>query len=179
MPRKKTVVPAVKVRSLTTRQKQALQFLERIGDADFRLFRAAGIAMPIVASLVRRKLIMSVMQRAGDGTPVRIYYSKRSDPPESLPTPAPWPRRRLRDADGNAYDTLYQAHIDLGACMIWCPEGNVRQEANSRLIQASPNLLRACELLLLSVLDNSVSRSTAIRYATAAIQQVRGNRNEG
>jgi len=58
-------------------------------------------------------------------------------------TPGPWEYRRLRDSNGQPYATLYQCHVDLRVCMIWAPPGNVEQEANARLISASPDLLAA------------------------------------
>jgi len=45
-----------------------------------------------------------------------------------------WKAKRLRDNGGAPYATLYEAHIDLGVCMVWAPEGNEEQEANAELI---------------------------------------------
>lgn len=58
-------------------------------------------------------------------------------------TPGPWHAQRLRDNDGAPYATQYQAHIDIGVCMVWAPLGNEEQEANARLIAAAPELLEA------------------------------------
>lgn len=56
-------------------------------------------------------------------------------------TPGPWDAKRLRDSDGAAYSTSYIAHIDIGPCMVWCPEGDREQESNARLIADAPALL--------------------------------------
>ena len=49
-------------------------------------------------------------------------------------TKGEWKAKRLRDNGGAPYATLYEAHIDLGVCMVWAPEGNEEQEANAELI---------------------------------------------
>lgn len=64
-----------------------------------------------------------------------------------ISTPGPWKNRRLRDNTGKPYSTLYECHVDLGPCMIWCPEGNAEQEANARLISAAPELAEALRAL--------------------------------
>jgi hypothetical protein len=58
-------------------------------------------------------------------------------------TPGPWKCERLIDKNGKPCATLYECHIDLGPCMIWAPIGNAEQEANARLIAASPRMLAA------------------------------------
>lgn len=49
-------------------------------------------------------------------------------------TKGAWKAKRLRDNGGAPYATLYEAHMDLGVCMVWAPEGNEEQEANAELI---------------------------------------------
>lgn len=59
-------------------------------------------------------------------------------------TPGPWEAKRLTDGDGEPYETLYMAHIDIeGVCMVWAPVGHSEQEANAKLIAAAPELLEA------------------------------------
>lgn len=61
-------------------------------------------------------------------------------------TPGPWNCERLIDQQGNPYATHYQAHIDIGVCMVWAPPGNAEQEANARLIAAAPEMLDVLKL---------------------------------
>ena len=89
-------------------------------------------------------------------------------------TPGPWEMRRLIDKDGIPYATLYEAHIDIGPCMIWAPVGNEEQEANARLIAAAPDLLEACKLLLMCSLANDVSGREMIRKARLAVEKATG-----
>jgi hypothetical protein len=63
---------------------------------------------------------------------------------ENKTTPGPWKCERQVDARGKPYATLYNAHIDIGVCMVWAPPGNLEQEANARLIAATPALLEVC-----------------------------------
>lgn len=57
-------------------------------------------------------------------------------------TPAEgWHLKRLIDDKGKGYTTSYHVHVDLGPCMIWCPEGHKEQEANANLIADAPKLL--------------------------------------
>ena len=64
-------------------------------------------------------------------------------------TPADkWVLKRLKDNYGIGYSTLYEAHIDIGPCMIWAPDGNAEQLANAKLIAAAPDLLKALQSLL-------------------------------
>lgn len=60
-------------------------------------------------------------------------------------TPGPWNCERLIDQKGSPYATHYQAHIDIGVCMVWAPPGNAEQEANARLIAAAPEMLEALQ----------------------------------
>jgi len=56
-------------------------------------------------------------------------------------TPGPWEAKRLVDASGESYTTLYQAHIDIGGvCMVWAPDGHLEQEANAKLIALAPEM---------------------------------------
>jgi hypothetical protein len=63
-------------------------------------------------------------------------------------TKGPWEARRLRDNWGQSYATSYIAHIDIGPCMIWAPEGNEEQEANAHLIAAAPDMLAELERIV-------------------------------
>lgn len=67
--------------------------------------------------------------------------------PRPLHTSGPWIAKRLIDNNGNPYSTLYEAHIDIGPCMIWAPVGNAEQEANAALIARAPELLARVEEL--------------------------------
>ncbi len=62
-------------------------------------------------------------------------------------TPGPWKNERLRDHHGNPYSTMYECHVDLGPCMIWCPEGDVEQEANARLIAETPEMFKVVAII--------------------------------
>ena len=87
-------------------------------------------------------------------------------------TPGPWVINRLIDGDGKPYTTCYQAHIDIGPCMIWCPIGHSEQEANARLIAAAPEMFD-----LLEDIDNRIGEITeeAWEKLQGIIKRVKGN----
>jgi hypothetical protein len=84
-------------------------------------------------------------------------------------TPGPWKNERL-DNYGKPYSTLYEAHIDLGPCMIWCPVGNEEQEANAALIADAPKML---ELLreLHDIDDDAEDWNTVHREAAELLER--------
>lgn len=88
-------------------------------------------------------------------------------------TPGPWEMRRLIDGNGKPYATLYECHINLGPCMIWCPPGNVEQEANARLISASPDLYAACKKVVEHYGDPGGGSLFGLRAAIAKAEGVK------
>ena len=86
-------------------------------------------------------------------------------------TKGPWVAKRLIDNSGKPYSTHYVAHIDVGVCMVWAPEGNAEQESNARLISAAPDLLEALEGLMEI---ESLPIGTERDKARAAIKKARG-----
>lgn len=89
-------------------------------------------------------------------------------------TPGPWHARRLRDNDGAPYATQYQAHIDIGVCMVWAPLGNEEQEANAALIAAAPSLLDALQTMMRTA-DAGKRPLAARKKARAAIELALGH----
>lgn len=79
-----------------------------------------------------------------------------------------WKAKRLRDNGGAPYATLYEAHIDLGVCMVWAPEGNEEQEANAELIADAGTTYNSCHLTpseLLAKLREAAAMIVRIGYS--------------
>ena len=79
-----------------------------------------------------------------------------------------WKAKRLRDNGGAPYATLYEAHIDLGVCMVWAPEGNEEQEANAELIAEAGTVANECGLSPRQLLERLMEARELLVMVTAS-----------
>lgn len=79
-----------------------------------------------------------------------------------------WKAKRLRDNGGAPYATLYEAHIDLGVCMVWAPIGNEEQEANAELIAEAGTVANECGLSPRQLLERLMEARELLVMVTAS-----------
>lgn len=104
-----------------------------------------GEDMEVIQSEQQMMYLIMQMTLGSEQRDVDDVLQESMQEPAELHTPGPWTCERLMDQSGEPYATHYEAHIDIGVCMVWAPPGNLEQEANARLIKESPMMLKALQ----------------------------------
>ncbi len=98
-----------------------------------------------------------------------------SDPVDAVVhTPGPW---HVKVFDDGAFMLAAGPVDDLTSCIIATREAHpepAEGRANARLIAAAPDLLEACEMLLMLSLPIDVSGESMVAKARAAVAKARG-----